>query len=639
MNFLRFRTAALLAVTLAAVAAAPALAAGFDDFKLARAVPDDVAIVAAARHHAGMKFVDEQMKRVWAEVEKAHFDRDLKKLIQDMAKENGQQLDDFDTQWQQFSDLLSTIDWSTLCQNEFVFAMKVNDVLFADFVMLISPPAEKLQSDFDGMAQLLRTLEKLSNGELKLATTGEGESVVHKLAIEGAPVPFGLTLAREKNAIVVGFGTTLADTTIGMLKGQGGKGVLGSDRFQGAFKKLPAPVDGFAFIDMTRLIGQMRRLADHWMKQIPDQDPKATALPSKIFDALDMWDYVAETATTDGMKRSSTAVTVLRDDAASKPFYKAIYGNAPLTEPLKYVPANAKNFSANSGIDMLSLYTATVKFIKESVPEGDTAIEQWDKARADMPFDIEKDLLAWIGGSITTFSMRGSSKFAPPEWAAIISVKDEKKASDFLESMIQMANPMIQQQNGSISDAKIEEAPSFKMLVHPMLGLMPGLSQPTFGVKDNMLFIGSSPKPVTAALKAASSKENFSSNDRFQKEGLKVGKDVVSISFSDLSNMGEETGQMLQMIPGMLSLAGGGALAHNPGAQAALRIMTKVGNVVKKLDFFLSECSETTVEGKVYTTTSIVNYQEPPKSTAAPEDKPSDEPKSDKPADKGAKTP
>lgn len=620
MRFMAKRLLGGMLCALLAAAALPALAGGVDDFKLAKAIPADVAVATCGRDHAGMKFLKEQQKRIWEEVEKQRFDRDFKKILMAAAESEGGNPDDIEKGWQQFSDLMATVDWASLCDGgESAFAMKMASTEIGiptfDCVILTQPEAGKAQSAYDGLAGMMKALCDMAGDEIKLSKEGEGDTAIQKATFVRAPFPLAITLARHKDTLLIGFGAALPEQSLALLQKGEGKSLLSSERFQAAVKKLPAPTDSVVFIDVSKMLSSVRGIMDGALKAAGEVgDPKAQALPGKIVDAIDLWDYVVAVATTDGMKTTTTSATVLKDSAKSKPLYPVFYGNAPIADPLKFVPKNAKNFSANSGIDLLALYKNALTFIKNDAPEGEAAIAHWEAMKQTLPVDVEKDVLEWIGGSMVSFTIPGAGAFAPGDWAMLISVKNEAKAKEQITKWLDMAGELLQAQNGAINDAKIEGADGFKVVVHPMLAFVPMLSQPTVGVKDGYLFIGSAPKAISAALNAAATGDNFGKNERFVKEGQPIGKNVISYSFADQTKFGEELGQAFKTYPGMVTMFNP-ELGRNKAVSAAVSMLTKVGKVLTKLDFLLSQCEQSTIDGNTITTVTINHYQEPPKKT------------------------
>jgi hypothetical protein len=254
------------------------------------------------------------------------------------------------------------------------------------------------------------------------------------------------------------------------------------------------------------------------------------------------------------------------------------------------------------------LYQEIIKFVSNEIPDAKENIEEF---KTQMPVDIEKDILGWIQGNVVTFSTPGATAFAPGEFAWLVRVSDEKKANEMLTLLYENVEPMLAGQNGALQDAQIEGAEGFKSVLHPMIGMM-GMKSPTIGVKDGWLFFGSSPDVITKSLETAAGKaDSFAKNERFLKEGIPPKGDVYGLSFTDMTNLSDQLGQMLQMVP-MMQMAMGAEAAKNPVLQAAFGMVSKFGKVARELNFFQSQASLTTSDGKLVTTQTVVNYRKPP---------------------------
>lgn len=600
------------------VAATPAHAEGIDDFALTKAVPADAFMVAHSRGHEGMAFVNKQFERVWKAVEKQHFENDLRRMLKQMDQQQGGDVQAFEEQWRLFSDLLAGVDWATLTEREAAFAMKLGFPV-TEFLFLFMPPADKVEQDFKGLSALLQTLKEMApEGQLILTTEGEGDSVRHTLSIPQGQMPFALTLARHQEVLMIGFGQSMPEQSLAMLHGEGGRTLSTDERFQAAFKYLPAPRDGFVFVDLAKLMNQLRTLMSNVMAMA---DPtgetmtdKQKQLPSKIIDLCDICEYVAGVTRTDGLKTLNEEVVVLREDAKNKALYGALFGNAPIEKPLKYIPKEASGFSTTTGVDLSAMYGEILRFLKEEAPDGDVVVQQWEATKAqliaDHQFDVEADLINLIQGGIKTFTIPGPTAYSPAKQVFMLSVTDEEKTRALVDRGLTIVAGMLKDQNGNVVDAQIEGAEGFKVVESPMLAMM--LGRPTVGVKDGHLFIATNPDAIAKALAvAAGEAPSFAQNPRFEDEGLPVMANTTSMSFSDLSQMGEQLGQALQMVPMIAAFAPD--VAGDPTMRTLLQVLGKVGQVVRELNFYRSSCSITTFEGRISRTKGVLNYQEPPK--------------------------
>lgn len=624
-------------------AAVVAVAGGVDDFKLARSLPANATLAVAERSHEGQAFIKKQYEKVWKAVENAHFEKDVKRIIKELAKEGGEFTDEeFDAQWQQINDLIAAVEWTSLCDGEIAFAMSV-DFPTVQSVALMIPAAGKAKASFDGLSAIIERLLALAPPDaFDTQKTDDGDTQVRKAVVKGAPqVTF--TLARHKDTLLLGIGGPLVDKTWDLATGKGGESLIASPRFKQALSKLPAPRDSFMFLDADRLLTQIRGVANgvgaivgggaaHADAEAhgdeggadPMEDPKVIlTLVGKLIDGMDMFDHVASVKTTDGMKRTEDSISVLKDNAKSTLLYPLILGNASVSNPLKFIPQDAKDVSVWAGMDLSAAYAAVLKFVEDNVPNGKELLAQWEQLQTEHEFNVKNDLLSWIGGEFTSFSVPGKTPYSPPEWSVMVTVRDEAKAREMLDKAFVHIAAAIEQQKGTVSDAEIGGVEGFKTIMHPMLAMM--LPRPTLGVAQGRLIFGSSPKVIETALAVAAGKlPGFDKSERFAKEGVAPKGPVHSMSFTDQTKFGEELGQMLQMVQMVQLMPGISEIASKPVPGAILRMVSKLGPIVQKLDFLQSSASLSTFDGKAIVTRSVQNYREPPPPPAPPGEKPAE---------------
>lgn len=610
----------LAAIPVALLAlAASATGGGIDDFKLARAIPADVFMVMHTRTHAGRAFLDKQYEKVWKALEEAHLERDIKRLIKGGLKEEAAQ-QDFEQRWRDVNDLLAVVSWGDLAGGEQAMAMRM-EFPVPQFIMLCTPRPETFAKNFEGLSGMMKAVAEAAKDEFTLSSEGSGEQIVHKLALSNNPFPIGVMLARHKEVLLFGFGTTLPEQALVLLEG-GGSNLAATPRFKNALQGLPSPEDSVAFVDVARLMTQMRTYVSSAVGMSAtaqgEMDPKLAAIPDKIISAIDVVEYVVAVSSTSGMKTSGQEVVAFKADAADKPLYKVFMGNGSMKEPLRYVPATAKDVMASSGVNLAALYEFIVDFITTEIPDGAEKIATFKAFQEQMNFDLEKDLLSWLKGGLVSFSVRGRTSFSPDDWVFMLTVGDEARARALLDRMVEELTPVLSQQSGQFADAVVEGAEGFRVVIHPLLKNLP-IGKPTFGVADGHLIVGSSPKIIEQALLVAAGKaDSFAKNERFMKEGVSLSGPAMSVSFTDLTRWGEDFGQSLRMA-GALELLTGGANSPfaNPPARAALGIISKLGPVFQKVDFYASTSSSSALlDGRLVTRT-VTNYREPPSSTPA----------------------
>lgn len=598
-----------------------ALAAGFDDFKLTKAIPSDAMMAVHVRNHEGLNWLNDQWKRVFAEFEKQNFGRDIRRLMLSAVKQSGGDPNSFDATWQQVNDLAAAVDWFGLGKREFAFAMKIAPPLGSEFVYLLLPAPETVDSNFDALAGLAKGLAALGGESVVFTREGQGSSQICKITFPMGPAGLGVTLAREKDVILIGWGAGLAEQSLALLQGASDASatLAATERFRTAFKTLPPPNDSAVFVDIARIMTQVRVFADMAAKtpgSQPATDTQPAEMPfawvSALVDEIDLWEYAAVVSSTQEKKTEQEGVVVLRADAMKKTLGKTLYGNGPVKDPLKFVPKIATTVDVNSGLNLKALYDGALAFIRDDVPNGKALIEEWDAHKKDLPIDIEQDVLSWLGGEVVSYGAPIPTPFNPGStW--ILPTRDPEKATALLEKLSTMINSALAEQNAGVEDANLPAAPGFKrVILPPMFMMIPGIGRPIYGIKDGALWIGNGPEIVTAGLRVAGGEdENFTKNERFASEGLPVPAAVTAYSFHDLTTMGEELGNAFAMV-GMIT-AFQPQLAKDPFVGGLISMVSKLGNVVKKIDFYKSSCTVKTMEGNVEHSKSVTHYQDPPK--------------------------
>ncbi|MGE0480655.1 MAG: DUF3352 domain-containing protein [Phycisphaerae bacterium] len=626
MNGTRRRQRAAWVIVFGLCAAAGAQAGGLDDFPLLKAIPADAHMVHAARDHAGREFLKKQEARVWDAVSKSNLDRSIRRFFKTTVEAEGGDVEEFERHWQQMSDLLAGVDWAALCSREWAFAMKSQPPV-VELLMLLKPPADKIEDTTRGLAAFLKTLSSLAPDALELTEEKADGLDLHRLGFSGAPFPFAVTIASYKDTIIVTLGSAWFEQTLAALKGKAeGGAIADAKRFTEAFKALPAPKDSLTFIDVSKLMESGQAGIDMGLAAVKGQEGGADdaadgqAVESeavrglnsikKLIDGFDLWEHVAMVSATDGMKTVADEIAVFKPGAEKKMFYPVFFGNGSIKDPLRYIPMNAGNVSVGSGIDWAKLYSTSVSFIEKELPNGAEMIEQWKTIQADeLNLDVEKDVFGWIQGGYASFAVPGATQYSPGEFAFMIRVRDEAKANEMIGRLFEAVGPLAQAQGVSITDVETDGLAGFRSVFHPLVGMI-GLKEPTIGVKEGFLFFGSSPKVIASALAVGSGTgDNFSKNERFMAEGIKPESNVVSLSFADQTRFGAEVGQALKMIPAVANMMGAG---QDPKARAMLSILGDVGRIVEKMDYFLSTSAQSTMDGKVAKTKRVTNYREPP---------------------------
>ena len=133
---------------------------------------------------------------------------------------------------------------------------------------------------------------------------------------------------------------------------------------------------------------------------------------------------------------------------------------------------------------------------------------------------------------------------------------------------------------------------------------------PVYGFADGHLILASSPAAVEACLATAKGQRpSVAENARVISEGLIPKGPVYSAGFADLSRMGQEMSMALGMM-GMVSTMMPPQPELKPVKDIIL-LLGKLAPVVQKLDFFVSNSTVVTFDGKAFHTRQAVSYKLP----------------------------
>ena len=343
----------------------------------------------------------------------------------------------------------------------------------------------------------------------------------------------------------------------------------------------------------------------------------ARKLVLQLWDAMDVLDHVAAVTSTDEHVTRIESLAVLTRDAESKPIYPVVAGGRPIKDFDRYLPKETVSFSVSDGINFEALHRFVESTFRGTGEEGEKLWAIWQGMQEQVGFDVQKDVLSWLGGGFVWASLGGE---AGSGWVLMIRVKDDAIATEkvgaaatFVKTMLaKMAteNPMAGMLTVRTEPCTHERLEGFQNV---QMALSP---QPVavYGVKDGFLVFGSSENAVARCFATAAGEHpNIRHNERLMSEFLKPAGPAHSISFRDQRNMGKELGDLVQGVAMGMGMAG--MMLPNPKAQQTfgkvVQIVGKLGPVLRKIDFYKSTSSYTTFDGRVWRTRAITHYKSP----------------------------
>jgi hypothetical protein len=632
-------------------------------FPLTKAIPADVFIAVAARENPEQKF----LKEYWAEVGEAFFESgvldDLWELITDQVPD--EELDKIENMKEQFSTLCGEVEWGALFGKEMIYAGRFSSGPLTGSPyegLLIGRLESKKQAaaNCTALKAILKEVVELVEAQAgeKVVALGETEVEGQKFTTFGpAFMPQMISLGGQDDLIILSlFNRSMLQESMALLKGASKKqGLVETPRFKQAFKELPPAEELLVFWDAGRMFeavkGMIREAAagsppakkrthrpakkegkGRGQEEAEEDDPETDQaesqgvgeeeipirMISKLLSDLAVFDYTAKVEWTDGYRVFSEQVSQLVPDAKQKALYGVLAGGTPIEKFEKYIPKEATSFSCHSGINFPKLYRYITGFVEEYVPEGKRHLADFEKTIEEgLELNLEKDVLALLDGGMISVAM-------DKDWVFMLKVTDEKKATQLITKLLDMVNEKLKKENAlMITEVEVAGRQGFMQLSHPMMLMFGGFKPPVLGFADGYLILGSSVETVARCLRTAQGEHpNITKNERWQKEALppKTGP-LDSIGFSDETNTGTELQAAiggLCMATGMIGMFGQDMPPEVRSFITSLTpILTKLGPVAAKIDFYQSSASYCTFSGTAWHERQVQNYK-PPKPTTQP---------------------
>ncbi|UCF34820.1 MAG: hypothetical protein JSV78_05840 [Phycisphaerales bacterium] len=616
----------LVILALGPTASAAELPAGFT---LGKAIPDDVWMYVHGVHNEEIAWLDDEIGEVFTAFKQSGIVEEIMGMIFSAASpEDRQQAEGMINA---AKELLKGVNWKDLFGGEFVFSERLGvpwtgiNAPMPEYIILTRGAKGSGEANAAGLVAILEYLASLSNGSLIVKSETINDLHLWSMVVEENAI--GLNMIRRGDVIGFIFGPQMTKDVTDLITGQADakKPIVHTPRFKEALAQVKPPEDSISYFDCRMLFSSIRKMVDFLMAEAEaeGEDPGAWKKTiDNIFKTVDVFDYAIMTVETDGVRQFTHGVTHFQKEKLDSPLTKAIIERKPFDNFAKYVPAEAGSFSVDGFIDIPLLYDTVIDFIQSSIPNGDQHILSYKQWLEGVGFDPHRDVFSWWSGEMISVSMPPAvaTPMGGPDSVLMIRVKDGQLASQKIDAGLNwITNALLGagQQGLIMMPAGTVEAPGFKEVTHLMVMMM--MIKPVIGVTDEWLVIGSSSAAVNTCLSVAAGKAPaVLENERFKQEGLIPKGPVNSVSFTDLSNLGGEMAQVVNMI----SMVGGIVTAaippNDPEAQEikpvlmkAFSILSKLGPVFMKLDFFSSEASMCTHSKGVIHSESVITYKKP----------------------------
>lgn len=590
-------------------------------FTLGRYVPGNVWMYVHEASSPERAWIEKKWEGVFDALRTSGIDRDITSFAMSMmhSDEDRTSAEALLDKW---TGLIKKVQWSQLCSKEFVYAQRVAPPpVNNEHIFLTRSDATTAKKNAEAIVAILKELAAL-NDSIEVTVQEDHGAKVWSVKYGDAPVR--LELVHKGDVIGMTTGHDAMVALVALLTGNSERAPFAkSPRLAEALKQTRSPEHLVAFYDLKAMVtGYKKMLTEVKGGLDPTEDAdgiKSLGMVTKMFDLVNVLDYVVETHETDGRREMHHTVARLQAQKKNSPLASCFLDRKPFEKFDRYIPADATGFSMSTFVDVEGLYDFALGVVKTEIPEGEEYLAKWNEYLVSLGFDPNRDLFSWWSGEMISVSMPPAvvTPMGGPDKVFMLRIKDRELAEKQTDRLIDLLRGLSQGQGQALMVTPADvRADGFRQLTYPMLAMF---LRPVIGVTDEWIVVGTSPGAINKCLDVAAGRApSIMTNERFKTEGLIPKGPVLAASFKDTSKFGQELGQFVGML-GMVSGIGSGMIPPGPGTESLKKVIQKVstmvlklGPVFQKIDFYSSESSMTTYDGSLLVRSEVVvTYKEP----------------------------
>ncbi|MCB9898178.1 MAG: hypothetical protein H6825_09265 [Planctomycetes bacterium] len=344
--------------------------------------------------------------------------------------------------------ILGSVPWRDLVQNEFVVAESYDPPFLPEFttpsyLFACRPKADRVQPLEDALAGFLTSVSAIAGSDVTYTRGSEPghDGLATQLHTLSVPALSGMTvlqMAFHDGQILVGVGPDFFDRALALASGGEGQSLAATERWAQAFRGLPADAPTHVFVDMHQMMNGLHGLAAMLAQREYDAGLWQSVV-NDVFDLVDFVDLMGVTTHCEGNTVVTETVRRISPEAAERnPIHKSSAAAAYSGELLDYVPSDVIAFDTRGAIDLLPMYHYLIDRLRDYLPEADDVLWDFDVLQAAVDFDVEHDLLAWMGSEHISMEIPSLRKHAGADDTDTVSIcllRDPAAARKCLDRM------------------------------------------------------------------------------------------------------------------------------------------------------------------------------------------------------------
>ena len=376
---------------------APTSSAQLQGYDLVGGVPSDYFLVVGSRDVPEAAFIDEHWANVWEVFRDTEIVEDLMDMVSAEEPEGAAMMMGM---FEHYRGLASGVDWDAM-GDQFLFAERLNVPVFTGnsamigmpdmiFLMRMDPEvAAQNHAGLVGMGQsVLDQIAMMSEGEVELSFQAIEEhgfsfSVLDFTQFEQDAVDMPISIGHKDGILAITLGPGVRSEVAALLAGQGDiRSIASTERFQRAFKGMPAAEMGFEYFDMPNMRGSMEdifemvsSILESELGPPPSGDEQGMLTEEQMiagmiehgmglaYDAMSIVEYSSSVRYVRGNSVHSIGRAAVAPGIESNPFYPLIGSTKPVANFAKYLPETTTSYSVTGAMDADALYDFALDMI------------------------------------------------------------------------------------------------------------------------------------------------------------------------------------------------------------------------------------------------------------------------------------
>lgn len=441
---------------------------------------------------------------------------------------------------------------------------------------------------------------------IEIATQKAGEEVnVSEEEVDGAHyltvyppegVPMQPTLVAKDDVLVFSTSLKLAKRAALTLDGETSASKFDDPRVVAALDKLPPAEDMIMVVDGKQQFASIHAQVDPVLENIRAQaeDNPQAAVAMRLIEALlaeaNVGDLDVSVGYTKGGNNHNEVLSSLLPGSEDRILRKVIVGNKPIDAWSRWVPADAVNFSVNSGFNVLEVYHDLLDlFSREAAEMAAEALIKLEELQQQTGLSLEGDLLGLFSGETVSVTLPGGQS------VTALACPRPEAASEMMHRLVNMANqfPQVQQQNLELVESEtLEGFEDLRANLFAMFNV-----RPVIGFKEGWMIAASSPEAAQAVMDVRwGEAADITTSESFQRFGVEIDGPVTAVAYADTATNIRNAAQLINQAAAMAPLFLGPAMAEAKPedaktAQQALALLPSVSKVIQAFDFMEASLS------------------------------------------------